>query len=79
MVVKKFCTNLILTVTLTITFLGSSMTALAAKKAIIYIPLDNRPVCDEYPKSVLKAAGYKVYSPPEQLIATRTTPAPATP
>jgi hypothetical protein len=75
MLVKKIYTNLILTLTLSITVLGSSMTALAAKKAIIYIPLDNRPVCDSYPKSVLRAAGYKVYSPPEKYIATRTTPA----
>ena len=49
--------------------------ALAAKKAIIYIPLDNRPVCDTYPKNVLRAAGYKVYSPPDKYIATRTMPA----
>jgi hypothetical protein len=50
MLVKNFCTNLILSLTLGITILGSSMTAQAAKKAIIYIPLDNRPVCDSYPK-----------------------------
>lgn len=75
MLVKRFCTNLILSLTLGVTILGSSMTAQAAKKAIIYIPLDNRPVCDSYPKNVLRAAGYKVYSPPEKFIATRTTPA----
>lgn len=47
-------------------------TVWAAKKAIIYIPLDNRPVCDSYPRSVLQAAGYKVYMPPEKFLASRT-------
>ena len=45
------------------------------KAAFLFIPLDNRPVCYSYPVKVMEAAGYKVYTPPEKLLATRTTPA----
>jgi len=45
------------------------------KSAFIFIPLDNRPVCFSYPVKVMEAAGYKIYTPPEKLLATRTTPA----
>ena len=37
--------------------------------------MDNRPVCFSYPVKVMEAAGYKIYTPPEKLLATRTTPA----
>ena len=50
--------------------------ALAKEKpAFIFIPLDNRPVCYSYPVKVMEAAGYKILTPPEKLLATRTTPA----
>lgn len=49
--------------------------ALASSTGIMFVPLDNRPVCYEYPAKVLKAAGYKVYMPPEKLLASRNTPA----
>ena len=54
----------------------SGTDALAKEKAaFLFIPLDNRPVCYSYPVKVMEAAGYKVYTPPEKLLATRTTPA----
>ena len=56
--------------------LFSGTDALAKEKAaFLFIPLDNRPVCYSYPVKVIEAAGYKVYTPPEKLLATRTTPA----
>ncbi|MGI6262586.1 MAG: DUF4127 family protein [Succiniclasticum sp.] len=45
------------------------------KTSFIFIPLDNRPVCYEYPIRAMEAAGYKIYTPPEKFLATRTTPA----
>ncbi|MBO5605630.1 MAG: DUF4127 family protein, partial [Acidaminococcaceae bacterium] len=39
------------------------------------IPLDDRPVCYSYPVKVMEAAGYKILTPPEKFLATRTTPA----
>ena len=57
-------------------FVLSEAAALAKEKsAFIFIPLDNRPVCFSYPVKVMEAAGYKIYTPPEKLLATRTTPA----
>lgn len=57
-------------------FVFSEAAALAKEKsAFIFIPLDNRPVCFSYPVKVMEAAGYKIYTPPEKLLATRTTPA----
>ena len=54
-----------------------SGTAVLAKEkaAFLFIPMDNRPVCYSYPVKVMQAAGYKIYTPPEKLLATRTTPA----
>jgi hypothetical protein len=54
-----------------------SGTAVLAKEkaAFLFIPMDNRPVCYSYPVKVMEAAGYKIYTPPEKLLATRTTPA----
>ena len=54
-----------------------SGTAVQAKEktALLFIPLDNRPVCFSYPVKVMEAAGYKIYTPPEKLLATRTAPA----
>ena len=45
------------------------------KAAFLFSPLDNRPVCYGYPVRVMEAAGYKVYTPPENLLANRTKPA----
>ena len=45
------------------------------KGAFIFIPLDDRPVCYSYPVKVMEAAGYKILTPPEKFLATRTTPA----
>lgn len=57
-------------------FVFSEAAALAKEKsAFIFIPMDNRPVCFSYPVKVMEAAGYKIYTPPEKLLATRTTPA----
>ena len=57
-------------------FIISPSSALAKEKAaLLFIPLDNRPVCSSYPVKVMEAAGYKIYTPPEKLLATRTKPA----
>lgn len=40
-----------------------------AKRKIVYIPLDNRPVCLEYVKQTIDATGYELIVPPEKLLA----------
>ena len=55
-------------------FAGTAVQA-KEKTALLFIPLDNRPVCFSYPVKVMEAAGYKIYTPPEKLLATRTVPA----
>ena len=55
-------------------FAGTAVQA-KDKTALLFIPLDNRPVCFSYPVKVMEAAGYKIYTPPEKLLATRTVPA----
>lgn len=55
-------------------FAGTAVQA-KEKTALLFIPLDNRPVCFSYPVKVMEAAGYKIYTPPEKLLATRTAPA----
>jgi len=66
--------NFILFTVLGFVFLEAAALA-KEKSAFIFIPLDNRPVCFSYPVKVMEAAGYKIYTPPEKLLATRTTPA----
>lgn len=45
-------------------------TAAAAKQfTVLYVPLDNRPVCASYPAQVMQAADCKVIMPPEKFIA----------
>lgn len=46
-----------------------SHTAMAAKGTILYIPMDNRPVCLDYTVQSMKAAGWDVHTPPEEYIA----------
>ena len=61
---------------LSVAALLAPATVLARQKtSFLFIPLDNRPVCYEYPVRVMEAAGYKIYTPPEKFLATRTTPA----
>ncbi len=43
----------------------------AKTKALLYIPLDTRPVCLKYPVEAIEAAGYKVLTPPSALISSR--------
>ncbi|MHC1718459.1 MAG: DUF4127 family protein [Acidaminococcaceae bacterium] len=45
-----------------------SVTAEANGK-IVYVPLDNRPVCLDYVKQTIKAAGYELAVPPEKLLS----------
>ena len=66
--------NFILFTALGFVFLEAAALA-KEKSAFIFIPMDNRPVCFSYPVKVMEAAGYKIYTPPEKLLATRTTPA----
>lgn len=45
-------------------------TAAAAKQfTVLYVPLDNRPVCASYPAQVMQAADCKIIMPPEKFIA----------
>ena len=57
------------------TFLAPAAAQAKQKTSFIFIPLDNRPVCYDYPVRVMEAAGYKIYTPPAKLLATRTAPA----
>lgn len=38
---------------------------------ILFVPMDNRPVCLSYTVDTLKAAGWEIVTPPAQLIASR--------
>lgn len=42
---------------------------LAAKGTILYIPMDNRPVCLDYTVQTMEAAGWDVQTPPLELLA----------
>lgn len=44
-------------------------TALAANGTILYIPMDNRPVCLDYTVQTMQAAGWDVQTPPLEYIA----------
>lgn len=46
-----------------------SPAAHAEDLTIIYVPLDNRPVCDDYVRQTMEAAGCKIIQPPEKFIA----------
>lgn len=46
-------------------------TAAAAEKPILYIPLDDRPVCLSYVVETMEAAGFSVITPPADLLASR--------
>lgn len=46
-----------------------SSQASAARPSILYIPMDNRPVCLDYTVQTMQAAGWDVEIPPENLIA----------
>lgn len=49
-----------------------SQTALAAKGTLLYVPMDNRPVCLDYTVKSMQAAGWDVQTPPEEFIANAT-------
>lgn len=40
-------------------------------KKIIYIPIDNRPVCLKYPVNAINAYGYNIITPPETMLSSR--------
>ena len=42
----------------------------AKRLTILYVPLDNRPVCSSYVKQTMEAANCKIILPPEKYIAT---------
>ena len=46
--------------------LFSLMGTAEASPKILYVPLDNRPVCLEYTVDTAKAAGYPLTVPPEK-------------
>ena len=47
--------------------------AWAAKPTILYVPMDNRPVCLAYTVESMRAAGWDVQTPPVELLASATT------
>lgn len=51
--------------------LMQSSSAIAAEKPILYIPLDDRPVCLSYVVETMEAAGFSVLTPPKELLASR--------
>ena len=67
--------SLITVVSLILCLLSGTAALAKEKAAFLFIPMDNRPVCYSYPVKVMEAAGYKIYTPPEKLLATRTAPA----
>ena len=46
-------------------------TANAKKLTLLYIPLDNRPVCLDYVKQTMEAVDCKIILPPEKFIANK--------
>lgn len=46
-----------------------SSTAMAAKGTLLYVPMDNRPVCLDYTVETMRAAGWDVQTPPLEFIA----------
>ena len=46
----------------------------AASPKILYVPLDNRPVCLEYTTDTAKAAGYPLTVPPEKDLSNHRNP-----
>ena len=45
-------------------------TLASAKEKILFIPIDNRPVCLSYTVDTLKAAGWDIETPPDEYIAS---------
>ncbi|MGM9583049.1 MAG: DUF4127 family protein, partial [Phascolarctobacterium sp.] len=43
--------------------------AWAAKGTLLFVPLDNRPVCLDYTVQTMEAAGWEVKTPPREYIA----------
>ncbi len=51
-------------------FMLLSSTAVgAARGPLLYVPLDNRPVCLDYALETMTAAGWEVETPPRDVIA----------
>lgn len=46
--------------------------AFAAGSTILYVPMDNRPVCLDYTVESMRAAGWDVKTPPTELLANAT-------
>ena len=66
MFIKKFFFSLLFL----IIFLLPSVAQ--AKIRLLYIPLDNRPVCLDYVTQTITAAGYEIITPPEKLLASES-------
>ncbi len=54
---------------LLVCFIGLPVIGLAKEK-ILFIPIDNRPVCLGYTVETLKAAGWDIETPPEEYVAS---------
>ncbi len=48
-----------------------SCQSFAAAKTLLYVPLDNRPVCLKYSVDAIESSGYKTITPPLSLISSR--------
>ena len=49
-----------------------SQQAFAAGSTILYVPMDNRPVCLDYTVASMRSAGWDVKTPPPELLANAT-------
>ena len=60
----------ILLLCLLLLFFTSAQAAEKTKETLLFLPLDNRPVCSSYVVSTMEAAGYKVLIPPDKYLAS---------
>ena len=44
--------------------------AWAAKGTLLFVPLDNRPVCLDYTVQTMEAAGWEIKTPPREYMAS---------
>ncbi len=64
----------LLKVFIVINLIFFSITQAEAKKSntILFIPLDNRPVCDSFSAQAMESANFTILMPPDQFLASRT-------
>lgn len=71
----RFCGRKLLLLAICLVALLGATCHADSRPGMIYIPLDDRPVCYEFPVKVMEAAGYRIYTPPAKYLASREHPA----